>query len=111
MTPIRPEHQARYPGNWHELRERVLERAGDACEWCGAQNHEPHRKTGSTVVLTIAHVYDKRPEACSMSNLAALCQRCHNRHDAHGRRHGTSVPPPGPQPVQRPLREVSASPP
>jgi hypothetical protein len=28
---------------------------------------------------------DDRPEACSLLNLAALCQRCHNRHDAKAR--------------------------
>lgn len=33
------------------------------------------------MVLTVAHVFDKRPEACSLLNLAALCQRCHLRHD------------------------------
>lgn len=33
------------------------------------------------IVLTVAHVYDDRPEASSLLNLAALCQRCHNRHD------------------------------
>lgn len=40
------------------------------------------------VVLTTAHVYDHRPEAASLLNLAALCQRCHNRHDAKERRRG-----------------------
>jgi 5-methylcytosine-specific restriction endonuclease McrA len=29
------------------------------------------------VVLTIAHVVDKRPEVANLLNLAALCQRCH----------------------------------
>jgi 5-methylcytosine-specific restriction endonuclease McrA len=42
----------------------------------------------SVVVLTVAHVYDDRPEACSLLNLAALCQRCHNRHDMKSRRAG-----------------------
>jgi hypothetical protein len=37
-------------------------------------------------VLTTAHVYDDRPEAASLLNLAALCQLCHNRHDAKARR-------------------------
>jgi len=37
------------------------------------------------VVLTCAHVFDKRPEACSLLNLAALCQKCHNGHDAKDR--------------------------
>lgn len=30
------------------------------------------------IVLTVAHVHDHRPEAASLLNLAALCQRCHN---------------------------------
>lgn len=33
------------------------------------------------MVLTVAHVFDKRPEAASLLNLAALCQACHLRHD------------------------------
>lgn len=41
------------------------------------------------IILTTAHVYDDRPEAASLLNLAALCQRCHNRHDMKKRRAGT----------------------
>lgn len=37
------------------------------------------------IVLTIAHIFDHSPENCEPSNLAALCQRCHNRHDAPSR--------------------------
>ncbi len=37
------------------------------------------------IVLTCAHVHDRRPEAASLLNLAALCQLCHNRHDAKHR--------------------------
>ena len=33
------------------------------------------------IVLTTAHIFDDRPEASSLLNLAALCQRCHNVHD------------------------------
>lgn len=81
--PIKPENKARYPADW-KLRSRFVRfyRARNRCEWCGAKNHEPHPVTGSKVVLPAAHVYDHRPEACSLLNLAALCQRCHNRHDA-----------------------------
>jgi hypothetical protein len=81
--PIRPENKARYPKDW-ALRSRFIRhyRAKNRCEWCGAENHQPHPITGSKVVLTCAHVYDHRPEAASLLNLAALCQRCHNRHDA-----------------------------
>lgn len=39
------------------------------------------------VVLTVAHL-DHTPENCDESNLAALCQRCHNRYDAPTRRAG-----------------------
>lgn len=88
--PIRPEMRARYPRDW-KLRSRFvrLYRARGKCEWCGAVNGEPHPITGSKVVLTTAHVHDDRPEASSLLNLAALCQRCHNRHDNAARRAGT----------------------
>jgi len=33
------------------------------------------------VVLTVAHL-NHQPEDCRPENLQALCQRCHNRHDA-----------------------------
>lgn len=36
--------------------------------------------------VNTAHVYDHRPEAASFLNLAALCQKCHNGHDAEMRR-------------------------
>ena len=38
---------------------------------------EPHPDTGNVVILTIAHVFDKRPEVANLLNLPALCQRCH----------------------------------
>ena len=71
-----------YPLDW-PIRSwfvRVV-RARNRCEWCGARNHEPHPATGSHVVLTTAHVYDRAPGAASLLNLAALCQRCHLNHD------------------------------
>lgn len=40
------------------------------------------------IVLTIAHIHDHSPENCDDDNLAALCQRCHNIHDAPMRRAG-----------------------
>ena len=40
------------------------------------------------MALTAAHVFDLRPEAASLLNLAALCPRCHNRHDAKDRPQG-----------------------
>ena len=84
--PILAENKTRYPRDWN-LRSRFVRfhRAKNRCEWCGAPNGRPHPVTGSRVVLTVAHVFDERPEAASLLNLAALCQRCHNRHDAPGR--------------------------
>lgn len=92
--PIRPEMKARYPADW-DLRSRFVRfhRARNRCEWCGAENYRPHPVTGSRVVLTVAHVYDQRPEAASLLNLAALCQRCHNRHDMPMRRANAGLPP------------------
>lgn len=85
--PIRPEMKARYPKDW-KLRSRFIRfyRAKNHCEWCGAENYQPHPITGSKVVLTVAHIYDHRPEAANFLNLAALCQKCHNGHDAEMRR-------------------------
>lgn len=84
--PIRPENKHRYPKDW-DLRSRFVRfyRAKNRCEWCGAKNHEPHPVTGSKVILTVAHVFDDRPEASNLLNLAALCQKCHNGHDAVAR--------------------------
>jgi len=89
-VPIRPENVARYPKDW-KLRSRFVRfyRARGRCEWCGALHGKPHPITGSVVVLTTAHIHDDRPEAASLLNLAALCQLCHNRHDAAARRQGT----------------------
>ena len=85
--PIKPENVNRYPKDW-ALRSRFVRfyRARNKCEWCGAKNYEPHPITGSKVILTVAHVYDHRPEAASLLNLAALCQRCHIRHDTKRRK-------------------------
>lgn len=87
--PIRPENRNRYPADW-KLRSRFVRfyRAKNRCEGCGAINGKPHPVTGSRVVLTVAHVYDDRPEASGLLNLAAWCQRCHNRHDGAARAAG-----------------------
>ncbi len=86
MAPIRADMRARYPADW-KARSRFVRhyRARNRCEWCNAANGEPHPATGSRVVLTVAHVYSKAPEDAHLLNLAALCQRCHNRHDAGDR--------------------------
>lgn len=39
------------------------------------------------MVLTVAHM-NHTPEDCTLENLRALCQRCHNRYDAKTRARG-----------------------
>lgn len=89
--PIRPENKKRYPKNWKEIRQQILKRADNRCEFCGVENHTWRPSISSTspsdavwVVLTIAHL-DHNPENCDPENLRALCQRCHNRYDAKHR--------------------------
>ena len=77
-----PCNYADYPPDWPETRKRILERAGNKCEWCGAENHKPHPITGSKVVLTIAHLdHDKENHDVLDDRLVALCQRCHLNYD------------------------------
>lgn len=85
--PIKPENKNRYPTNWKAIVERIRERSRDRCEGspaypdCRAKNHEPHPQTGSTVVLTTAHL-DHQPENCDPKNLRHWCQRCHLTYDS-----------------------------
>lgn len=91
--PIRPENRARYPKDWKRISLEVRESAGWRCEgspaWpdCRAENGKPHPATGSTVVLTVAHL-DHQPENCERENLKAWCQRCHLTYDMGMRRAG-----------------------
>ncbi len=60
----------------------------EVCNCCIANNGRRCDDQGNhyfAVRLTVAHVFDDRPEASSLLNLAALCERCHNRHDAKRR--------------------------
>ena len=83
--PIKPENKSRYPKNWKEIRQHILERASNKCEFCGVENHtyRLNETTGKEVriVLTVAHL-DNTPENCDPSNLRALCQKCHLSYDA-----------------------------
>lgn len=72
----------KYHPKWKLISKLIrLRRAQNKCEWCGSVNGEPHPITGSKVVLTVAHI-DRNKDNNRFSNLAALCQRCHLRHDA-----------------------------
>lgn len=76
--PIKPENKARYPKDWKQIRARILVRAENRCEWpgCDLPNYSINPRTGSKVVLTIAHI-DHTPENCSDDNLRAWCQQHH----------------------------------
>lgn len=76
-----PMDRTKYPKNWNEISRRIrFERAGNHCENCGAENHQPHPVTGSKVILTVAHL-DRDTTNNDDSNLKALCQRCHLNYD------------------------------
>ena len=91
-----PFDRSRYPPGWEEFSRYVrFERAGNRCEWCDAENYQPHPVTGSRVVLTVAHL-DYKGGVCDCEQLTgrkcankghvrSLCQRCHLRIDI--RRH------------------------
>lgn len=76
-----PFDRRKYPDDWEHISLSIRERAGWACEFCGARQREPNPVTGSTVILTVAHL-DHNPSNCAPDNLRALCQRCHLRYDA-----------------------------
>ena len=85
--PIKKENRGRYPKNWKEIRQQILQRANNRCEFCGRENHsmaENEQGKMIKVILTIAHL-NHTPEDCRPENLRALCQRCHNRYDAQHR--------------------------
>ena len=81
--PILEENRKRYPKNWKAIRQDILARAKNKCEFCGIENYAI-KPNGAKVVLTIAHL-DHTPENCDYSNLRALCQKCHNQYDAKHR--------------------------
>ncbi len=78
--PIKPENRHRYPPRkeWLIIRAAILKRANNHCEFCGVKNYSLRGKT--KIILTIAHL-DQMPENNHPDNLAALCQRCHLKHD------------------------------
>ena len=74
--PIKPENRARYPADWKQIRERILARAGNACEACKVPNRARiARGAGGdlgTYMLDTAEVFcDRTGEAqgqCRMSD-------------------------------------------
>lgn len=114
--PIKPENRKRYPDKkeWAAIRQHILARAGGVCERCAvadravgardalglfwaigeieqcdplivAHNFGTSNPKTFKIILTIAHL-DHQPEHNDYSNLAALCQKCHNAHDREFRK-------------------------
>lgn len=100
----------RYPKNWREISQRIREREGNCCKWCGVANgavgardihgewHDESSIGGMNadqgmalfggeypklirIVLTVAHLNHDTADNTD-GNLAALCQLHHLRHDA-----------------------------
>ena len=95
--PIRPENRHRYPRDWREISRRIrFERAAGRCECtgecgrprghldgdgrCRNRNGGAAYRTGTRVVLTVAHL-NHTPEDCREINLRAMCQGCHLHYD------------------------------
>ena len=98
--PIRPENRARYQKTWKAMVAQAAERSGGRCECdgkcgleheggrCNVANKQPHPRTGSIVVLTLAHEHGVELEETSIDRMFHACQQCHNRYDAPMRRAG-----------------------
>jgi hypothetical protein len=90
--PIRPENRDRYPADWKDISFRIrFVRALGQCECegecgldhkgrCTARHNAPNPRTGTKVVLTVAHL-DHTPENCDDANLKAMCNGCHLHYD------------------------------
>lgn len=75
-----PFDKKKYPKEWSLISKSVIAKVNNKCELCNADNHKPHWKTNSKVVLTVHHI-DGNKNNNSKYNLIALCQRCHLRLD------------------------------
>ena len=67
-----PINYKEYHLKWKLLSRLIRKKADNKCEWCGAINYKPNPKTGSKVILTVAHIdHDKNNN--KEENLKALC--------------------------------------
>lgn len=96
--PIRKELKIYYPVNWQEISSRIrFQIAGGRCEHCRAKHGMyrvgdwmidesalhmiPSHYKPVRIILSAAHL-EHDPTKSEDEHLAALCQRCHLRHDA-----------------------------
>ena len=71
----------KYPPNWKEIRQRILNRANNCCEVCGIANYTI-KQNNTKVVLTIAHLdHDAENFDVQDERLKAMCQKCHLSYD------------------------------
>ena len=86
-----PIDYSKYPPNWKsEIRPRILKRANNCCEECGAENYSIVERTYPNgfkkmvkIILTIAHLdHDETNWNVKDERLKALCQLHHLRYDA-----------------------------
>jgi 5-methylcytosine-specific restriction endonuclease McrA len=113
--PIRPENKKLYPDNWNGIRQDILVRAKNKCEFCGAPNYyHAVRYDGKAeyfydiadavdCLCRLEHLFpelqtmkipkiiltiahlDHDPTNNNYNNLKALCQKCHNNYDMKNR--------------------------
>lgn len=70
-----------YHPKWKLISRLVrFKRANGRCEQCGAEHLKPHPISGKRTSLATAHLDGDRNNN-RFHNLAALCQKCHVRHD------------------------------
>lgn len=105
-----PMDRSKYPADWEAISAAIRKRDGNCCRFCGIKNAERGARSPqgswyskaeiaemsdaeflrvfrgksvkrlSRIVLTVAHL-DHDTTNNDESNLAALCQSCHLRHD------------------------------
>ncbi len=113
-----PINYKNYPVNWKtEIRPEILKRDNSCCKFCGVENYSIGYRDKSyiwhkieksfagdmdaedaedmgfkviRIVLTVAHL-DHDISNNDPVNLAALCQKCHNRHDIKNRIHNRAT--------------------
>lgn len=77
--------------NWNKTRQRVLERDGYECRFCGKTEEEHVEDTGRGI--DVHHIIPRSDGGGDvMNNLAALCRSCHRTmENLHGRAMGDVV--------------------
>lgn len=82
-----------YPRSWQSISKFLRSyRAESRCELCGAQEGNPHPKTGKTVRLAVHHIGTPTPgllpgnirdkSDCRLNNLVVVCAVCHGLADS-----------------------------